>query len=196
MMNYPYLSWWNVIYLRDLKNYIIYTMPLDDVIRTHGLCNHFYTKDTQLFLLFKPKDDIVQPLTHIETCLKKFESIISPVKSVTPPQLYCSAFSGTPHRCDGVSARFDCVSWYFGLSEMFCRYLSSLCLKLVTEHPVWPRIFTGRLLKSCGPLRWPYLVDVYDFIPTFGAIPARIFAGVYNSVSFYPPLLRLPLEGW
>ena len=87
----------------------------------------------------------------------------------------------------------------FGLSGMFCRYLSSLCLKLVKEHPVWPRIFTGRLLKSCGPLIWrlpslialilpdahcfiwgtwhrrPCLVDVYDFIPTFGAIPSRIF---------------------
>jgi len=87
----------------------------------------------------------------------------------------------------------------FGLSGMFCRYLSSLCLKLVTEHPVWPRILTGRLLKSCGPTIWrlpslialilpyvhcfiwgtwhrrPYLVGVYDCIPTFGGIPSRIF---------------------
>ena len=82
----------------------------------------------------------------------------------------------------------------FGLSGMFCRYLSSLCLKLVTEHPVRP--FTGRLLKSCGPLIWRLpslilpevhcfiwgiwhrrlcLVDVYHFIPTFGALPSRIF---------------------
>jgi len=32
---------------------------------------------------------------------------------VTPPQLYCSAFPGTPHRCDGVCVHFGCVAWYF-----------------------------------------------------------------------------------
>jgi len=32
---------------------------------------------------------------------------------VTPPQLYCSAFPGIPHRCDGVCVRFNSVAWYF-----------------------------------------------------------------------------------
>ena len=91
-----------------------------------------------------------------------------------------------------------------GLSGMFCGYSSNFCLKLVMEHPVWPRIFNGRLLKSCGPLIWrlpsliaiilpdvhyfvwrtwhrrPYRVDVYYFIRTFGSVPSRIFQVYIN----------------
>ena len=58
------------------KNYVMYTKPLGDVIRTHGLCYHFYADDTQLYLSFKSKDDVAQSeaLTRIESCLKDIES--------------------------------------------------------------------------------------------------------------------------
>ena len=115
---------------------------------------------------------------------------------MTPLQLYCSAFHGTTHRCDGVCVHFDCIACYFWFVWDALQVLSSLCLKLVTEHPVLPWIFTRRLLKSGGPLIWrpPSLITlilpiahcfiwvplqrqpclVY-FIPTFGAIPTTIF---------------------
>ena len=53
------------------KHYVMYTKPLGDVIRTHGLPHHFYADDTQ----FKPKDDVAQSeaLTRIENCLKDIE---------------------------------------------------------------------------------------------------------------------------
>ena len=46
---------------------------------------------------------------------------------MTPPQLYCSAFSGTPHRCYRVCVCFDCVSWYFvsvwDVLQVFIKFL-------------------------------------------------------------------------
>ena len=40
------------------NNYAIYTKPLGDVIRIRGLRHHFYVDDIQLYLAFKPKDDV------------------------------------------------------------------------------------------------------------------------------------------
>ena len=42
----------------------------------------------------------------------------------------------------------------FGVSGIFCRYSSSLCLKVFTMHRVRPRMFAGIPLKSWGPLIW------------------------------------------
>ena len=57
------------------KHYVMYTKPLGDVIRTHGLQHHLYADDTQLYLSFKPKDDVAQSeaLTRIENCLEDIE---------------------------------------------------------------------------------------------------------------------------
>ena len=57
------------------KHYVMYTKPLGDVIRAHGLQHHFYADDTQLYLSFKPNDKVVQSeaLTRIENCLKDIE---------------------------------------------------------------------------------------------------------------------------
>ena len=58
------------------KNYVIYTKPPGDVIRTHELRHHFYADDTQLYLPFKPKDNLAQfeALMCIESCLKDMKS--------------------------------------------------------------------------------------------------------------------------
>ena len=74
--------------------------------------------------------------------------IISLAKSVTPPQLYCSAFPGTPRRCDGVCVVCIVYPGIFGMSGMFVRYSSSLCLKVFIVHRVGTRMFGGKLLKS------------------------------------------------
>ena len=59
-----------------LKNYVLYTKPLGDVIRRHGLQHQFYVDDTKLYLSFKPKDDVIhaEALTRIENCLIKIEA--------------------------------------------------------------------------------------------------------------------------
>ena len=58
------------------KHYVMYTKPLGDVIRKHGLHHHFYADDTQLYISFKSKDDVAQTeaLSRIESCLKDIES--------------------------------------------------------------------------------------------------------------------------
>lgn len=57
------------------KSYIMYTKPLGDIIRSHGLGHMFYADDTQIYLSFKPRDSIAQSeaLSRIETCLIDIE---------------------------------------------------------------------------------------------------------------------------
>ena len=58
------------------KNYIMYIKPVCDMCRGHGLEHHFYADDSQLYMSFKPKDDIAQKevLTRIENCLSEIMS--------------------------------------------------------------------------------------------------------------------------
>jgi flagellar biosynthesis chaperone FliJ len=58
------------------KKYVMYTKPLGNLIRLHGLDHHFYADDTQLYASLKPTDNTAQHevLHRIESCLTDIES--------------------------------------------------------------------------------------------------------------------------
>ena len=53
------------------KNYIMYTKPVGNICRRHGLQHHFYADDSQLYLSFKPTEALCvsETLQRIEGCL-------------------------------------------------------------------------------------------------------------------------------
>jgi len=53
-----------------LKNYVLHTKPLGDVIWRHALEHHLYADETQLCLSFKPKDAMMR----IDNCLIEIET--------------------------------------------------------------------------------------------------------------------------
>ena len=57
------------------KSYTMYTKPLGDIIRSHGLGHQFYADDTEIYLSFKSKDNAAQneALRRTETCLADIE---------------------------------------------------------------------------------------------------------------------------
>ena len=52
--------------------FTIYTAPLGAIVRRHGLLYHFYADDTQLYIMFKPKDFTSRQdaIARIEACAK------------------------------------------------------------------------------------------------------------------------------
>ena len=58
------------------KYYTLYSQPLGDIIKHFGLSYHFYADDTQLYVSFKPKDNLDQlhAIDRLEKCLNDIES--------------------------------------------------------------------------------------------------------------------------
>ena len=48
--------------------YLLYMPPLGDIVRTHGLSYHFYADDSQLYIIFKPINEIVT-ISNIKGCM-------------------------------------------------------------------------------------------------------------------------------
>ena len=54
--------------------YLLYTSPLGDIIRGHGLDFHFYADDSQLYLAFESTtDEKLGALAQIEMCVKEID---------------------------------------------------------------------------------------------------------------------------
>ena len=53
--------------------YLMYTHPLGDIVRRHGLSCHFYADDTQLYCSFKPENQTVS-VSAIESCVKDIDN--------------------------------------------------------------------------------------------------------------------------
>ena len=52
--------------------YLMYTVPLADVVNKHGMNYHFYADDSQIFLSFKPKDpgEPILSKARVESCIQ------------------------------------------------------------------------------------------------------------------------------
>ena len=57
----------------------LYTLPITDIIRSHGLKYHLYADDTQLYLTFKPSCsvDLVTATSCVEACVPEIRLWIS-----------------------------------------------------------------------------------------------------------------------
>ena len=56
--------------------YSLYTTPLGDIARSHGLSYHFYADDSQLYLSFKASssENMVSSKSKIEACVTDINS--------------------------------------------------------------------------------------------------------------------------
>ena len=54
--------------------YSLYTSPLGDIARSHGLSYHFYADDTQLYLSFETSpEDLSTCKSALEDCVKDID---------------------------------------------------------------------------------------------------------------------------
>jgi len=58
------------------KYFIMYTKPVGDICRAHGLIHHFYADDSQIYIAFKPMDSVSQnkAIKRVEHCLSDIVS--------------------------------------------------------------------------------------------------------------------------
>ena len=56
--------------------FTLYTSPLGNIIKKHGLNYHFYADDSQLYVAFKPKDQISreEAIAKVEACSKDIKA--------------------------------------------------------------------------------------------------------------------------
>ena len=59
--------------------FTIYTTPLGDIVRKHGLTFHLYADDTQLYIAFKPTDNLSkeEALSRIEKCVEDIRAYMA-----------------------------------------------------------------------------------------------------------------------
>ena len=58
---------------KDLCWRLLYTSPLGDIVRSHGLSCHFYADDTQLYCSFKLHDQAAS-VQAVESCLNDIDA--------------------------------------------------------------------------------------------------------------------------
>ena len=56
--------------------FTLYTSPLGNIIKRHGLTYHFYADDSQLYIAFKPRDQISreEAIAKVEACTKDIKA--------------------------------------------------------------------------------------------------------------------------
>ena len=60
--------------------YVLYTSPLGDIVRNHGLSCHFYADDSQLYCSFKLRDQVAS-VQVIESCLNDIDETVIKLSS-------------------------------------------------------------------------------------------------------------------
>jgi len=56
--------------------YLMYTSPLGDIVRRHGLSSHFYADDTQIYCSFRSENQTVS-VAVVEACVKEIDEWMS-----------------------------------------------------------------------------------------------------------------------
>ena len=49
--------------------FLVYLLPLGNIVRSHGISFHQYADDTQIYLTFRPSDDVKSATEKMESCI-------------------------------------------------------------------------------------------------------------------------------
>jgi hypothetical protein len=58
------------------KLYCIFSNPIAEICRRHNMTYHFYTDDTQLYLVFEPLENLIDISKRLEDCLTHYFSFV------------------------------------------------------------------------------------------------------------------------